>query len=77
MASKQSDSAILNLGDIGEENTFSPTINPAMGNMSSTVHSFEDKIPDSALDGDEEGEFPTRTKRVVGQYEEKLSAPIR
>ena len=62
MTSKQSDSAILNLGDIGEENTFSSTINPAMGNMSSTVHSFEDKIPDSALEGDEEGKLPTTTR---------------
>lgn len=55
MTSKQSDSAILNLGDIGEENTFSSSINPTMNNMSTTVHTFEDKIPDSALDGDDEG----------------------
>ena len=53
MTFKQSDSAILNLGDIGEENTFSSTITPS--NMASTVHSFEDKIPDSALDGDDDG----------------------
>ena len=55
MASKPSDSAILNLGDIGEENAFSTSITPS---MSSTVHSFEDKIPDSALDVDEEGMLP-------------------
>ena len=56
MTSKPSDTAILNLGDIGEENTFSSTITPSMGNISSMVHTFEDKIPDSALDIDEEGE---------------------
>ena len=48
---KASDSAILNLGDIGEENTFTSTTGP--GNTTSTVHSFEDKLPDSALDPDE------------------------
>ena len=47
---KASDSAILNLGDIGEQNTFTSTTGP--GNTTSTVHSFEDKIPDSALDPD-------------------------
>ena len=67
MTSKQSDSAILNLGDFGEENTFTSTINPAMSNTSSTVHSFEDKIPDSALDGDDEGKLSTNTKRVLGK----------
>ena len=55
MSFKQSDSAILNLGDIGEENTFSSTITPT--NMASTVHSFEDKIPDSAIDGDDDGKW--------------------
>ena len=50
---KPSDSAILNLGDIGEENTFTSTTDK--GNISSTVHSFEDKVPDSALDPDDEG----------------------
>ena len=53
MASKPSDTAILDLGDIGEENAFSSSINPTAGNLSSTVHSFEDKVPDSALDTDE------------------------
>lgn len=51
--SKVSDSAILNLGDIGEENTFTSTTGP--GNTTSTVHSFEDKLPDSALDPDDDG----------------------
>jgi len=50
---KSSDSAILNLGDIGEENTF--TSSTGQNNMTSTVHSFEDKLPDSALDADDEG----------------------
>jgi len=50
---KSSDTAILNLGDIGEENTFTATTDK--GNMTSTVHSFEDKLPDSALDADDEG----------------------
>ena len=50
---KSSDSAILNLGDIGEENTF--TSSTGQSNMTSTVHSFEDKLPDSALDADDEG----------------------
>ena len=55
MTSRPSDSAILNLGDIGEENTFSSTLTPSMGDKSSTVHTFEDKIPDSAVDVDEDG----------------------
>ena len=50
---KSSDSAILNLGDIGEENTF--TSSTGQSNMTSMVHSFEDKLPDSALDADDEG----------------------
>ena len=53
MASKASDTAILDLGNIGEENAFSSSITPNAGNLSSTVHSFEDKVPDSALDTDE------------------------
>ena len=53
MASKPSDTAILDLGNIGEENAFSSSITPSAGNLSSTVHSFEDKVPDSALDTDE------------------------
>ena len=54
MASKNPDSAILNLGDIGEENAFSSTITPSMENIPSSLHTFEDKIPDSALDLDED-----------------------
>ena len=69
MSSKQSDSAILNLGDIGEENTFLSSINPTMKNMSSTVHTFEDKIPDSALDGDDEGKLPIWTKRARQDFD--------
>ena len=57
---KPSDSAILNLGDIGEENTFTSTTDKT--NMSSTVHSFEDKVPDSALDPDDEGNRITTRK---------------
>ena len=57
---KPSDSAILNLGDIGEENTFTSTTDTK--NMSSTVHSFEDKVPDSALDPDDEGNRITTRK---------------
>ena len=58
---KASDSAILNLGDIGEENTFTSTTGP--GNTTSTVHSFEDKLPDSALDPDDEGN-KTRSHKI-------------
>ena len=53
MASRPSDSAILNLGDIGEENTFTSSV-PLSTGKESTVHTFDDKIPDSALDEDED-----------------------
>ena len=53
MASRASDSAILNLGDIGEENTFTSSV-PLSTGKESTVHTFDDKIPDSALDEDED-----------------------
>ena len=65
---KSSDTAILNLGDIGEENTFTATTDK--GNMTSTVHSFEDKLPDSALDADDEGiiELSCRNFHTVLEY---------
>ena len=59
MASRPPDSAILDLGDIGEQNVFEPS-----SANTATSHTFDDKLPDSALDLDNDDIGGTYSKNI-------------